>query len=203
VTWVVALAIRGDIDAFCALYREFAPRVYRFCRLRAAQAGDAEDMTQQTFMKAIEALPRYEERGLPFAAWLFRIARNVVTDFERARRDHLDLDAIVRVGGDPASEADVTSADQRDLLSRAMGRLTADQREVLAYRFFADLTAKETGRLMHREPGTIRALQARALRALRRGLVESDIRADPAERSRNVAARRAWRRGISVSAARS
>lgn len=170
VAGLMAAARRGDEVAFTELYRRYADRVYRFCLFRVRRPADAEDLMQQTFLRAIEALPRYEERGLPFGAWLFRIARNVVIDHERSRRDALDLDDLARTGADPAIE-DVTGglADRTSLLG-AIARLTPDQREVLGYRFFADLSARETGRLMGRGEATVRGLQVRALAALRREL---------------------------------
>lgn len=168
VSGLVADARRGDEPAFTELYRRYADRVYRFCLFRVSRPADAEDLMQQTFVRAIEALPRYEERGLPFGAWLFRIARNAVTDFQRASRDHVDLDALTLVGADPSIEDDTDGLAERDSLLGALAKLTPDQREVLSYRFFADLSARETGRLMDRDEATIRGLQARALGALRR-----------------------------------
>lgn len=167
---LVASARLGNEQAFGRLYGEFAPRVYRFCWFRVAQAADAEDLTQQTFMKAVEALPRYEDRGLPFAAWLFRIARNVVIDFERGCRTDLDIDDITDWVGGPIADPEITGADDRDALLRALAELTSVQRDVLTYRFFADLSARDTGLLMGRNEATVRALQARAIRALRRRL---------------------------------
>ena len=167
---LVAAARRGDEAAFTELYRRYADRVYRFCLFRVRRPADAEDLMQQTFLRAIEALPRYEERGLPFGAWLFRIARNVVIDHERTRRAALDLDELVHAGAEPATEDGMGGLADRAALLGAIARLTPDQREVLAYRFFADLSARETGRLMGRGEATVRGLQARALAALRREL---------------------------------
>jgi RNA polymerase sigma-70 factor (ECF subfamily) len=172
---LVAAAQGGDVDAFCELYRVFAPRVYRFCRFRVVRPVDAEDLVQETFERAIEALPRYEDRGLPFAAWLFRIARNLVIDFERSRRDDLDLDDLVRSRGEAGGADGLDGAIERDALLQGMAGLTVDQREVIAYRFFADLTARETGRLMNRHEATVRALQSRAIAALRRRLLASAL----------------------------
>lgn len=175
---LVASARMGNELAFSRLYSQFAPRVYRFCSFRVAEEADAEDLTQQTFMKAMEALPRYQDRGLPFAAWLFRIARNVVIDFERGRRTDLDLEDVMNRGADLVADTEVSGADDRDALIRAIRELTRGQRDVLAYRFFADLSARETGLLMGRNEATVRALQARAIGALRRRL-ETEL-AEPA-----------------------
>ncbi|MGH2465704.1 MAG: RNA polymerase sigma factor, partial [Candidatus Limnocylindrales bacterium] len=76
----VAQARSGDPEAIARLYDLYAARVYRFALVRVESRADAEDILQQTFVKMIEALPRYEDRGLPFAAWLFRIARNSMID---------------------------------------------------------------------------------------------------------------------------
>jgi RNA polymerase sigma-70 factor (ECF subfamily) len=168
ISGLVADARRGDEPAFTELYRRYADRVYRFCLFRVNRPADAEDLMQQTFVRAIEALPRYEERGLPFGAWLFRIARNAVIDFQRSCRDHVDLDALTLAGADPSIGDDTDGLVERDALLGALAKLTPDQREVLGYRFFADLSARETGRLMDRDEATIRGLQARALEALRR-----------------------------------
>jgi RNA polymerase sigma-70 factor (ECF subfamily) len=177
--WVAPLVMSardGNERAFRRLYGEFAPRVYRFCRFRVTHAADAEDLTQQTFLKAVQALPRYEDRGLPFAAWLFRIARNVVIDFERRRREEIDLDDVI--DRDPATISDprVVRPDDSDALIRAIGELTKGQRDVLTYRFFADLSVRETGLLIGRNEASVRALQARALGALRRRLERSSQR---------------------------
>ena len=174
VAGLVADARRGNEAAFTELYRRYADRVYRFCLFRVRQPADAKDLMQQTFLRAIEALPRYEERGLPFGAWLFRIARNVVIDHERARRDALDLDDLARTGADPAIEDETGGLADRAVLLAALARLTPEQRDVIGYRFFADLSARETGRLMGRGEATVRGLQARALAALRRELAATE-----------------------------
>ncbi len=171
---LVVASRRGDEAAFTELYRFYADRVYRFCLFRTRRPADAEDLTQQTFLRAIVALPRYEERGLPFGAWLFRIARNVVIDHERSRREALDIDELARAGTDPAIEDETACLADRESLLDAIARLTPDQREVVGYRFFADLSARETGRLMGRGEATVRGLQARALAALRRELAATD-----------------------------
>jgi len=143
---VVDQARSGDADAFATLYDVYAPRVYRFLVVRVRQPADAEDLLQQVFVKTIQALPRYESRGLPFAAWLFRVAQNVVIDFHRSHRETETLDATMRagLGSDPELEAQL-GAD-REHVRLALDRLTAPQREVLIYRFFAGLDTAEKRR---------------------------------------------------------
>ena len=171
---LVAAARRGDEVAFARLYRHFAERVFRFCLFRAGRPSDAEDLTQQVFLHVIEALPRYEDRGTPFAAWLFRIARNVTIDFRRAHRDQPDLDAIP-VAFEVDRRDDLAAAIERDTLFEAMDGLTRDQRDVIWYRYFADLSTSEIAGLMERDEVTVRSLQARAIAGLRRRLDDDGV----------------------------
>lgn len=169
VTDLVAAARCGDEVAFGRLYRHFAARVFRFCLFRVGRPADAEDLTQLVFLRVVEALPRFEERGTPFAAWLFRIARNVTIDFRRGHRDQADLDSV------PAAfeidrRDDLLMAVEREMLLRAVDGLTRDQRDVIWYRYFADLPTSAVAELMDRDEVTVRSLQARAIAALRRGL---------------------------------
>ena len=168
---VVAQARSGDGDAIATLYDEYAPRVYRFALVRVESRADAEDILQQTFVKMIEALPRYEDRGLPFAAWLFRIARNTMIDVGRADRGHLDLEAIGERPDErngPAEHAE--SASDRAAIRAAIRRLSPDQQKVIEYRFFAGLTHREIAQLMARQENAVRAIQFRAVKALREDL---------------------------------
>ncbi len=122
-------------------------------------------------MKALEALPRYESRGIPFGGWLFRLARNAVIDYTRTRREHLDLEVLAdRPDGEVGPVESVLAREDRDILTAALGELTDEQREVIALRFFAGLSSKEAADAMGKQEGTIRGLQFRAVGALRRHL---------------------------------
>lgn len=165
---LVAAARSGDEAAFTSLYRRFADRVYRFCLLRVRRPADAEDLTQQTFIRVIENLPRFEERGVPFGAWLFRIARNATIDFERSRRPMADVEEVAV----STSVSPFDAIGDRQALAWAIDHLPVAQREVLGYRYFADLTTAEVAVLMHRTEATVRSLQARAIVGLRRRLAE-------------------------------
>jgi RNA polymerase sigma-70 factor, ECF subfamily len=165
---IVAKSVAGDSAAITELYDAFADRVYRFLLVHAREPADAEDLLQRTFLKVIEGLPRYEERGLPFGAWIFRIARNTVIDHARTRRDHASLDAVLDHPDDRRGPAELAEiASEQDVIRSALLMLTPDQREVIIYRYFADLTPREIGSLMGRREGSVRALQFRAMEVLR------------------------------------
>ena len=98
---LVQEAKRGDPEAFGQLFDEFAAPIHRFIASRVNSPSDAEDLTQAIFVKALEALPRYEARGIPFGGWLFRLARNAVIDHIRTSHEHADLaQSVERAGGD-------------------------------------------------------------------------------------------------------
>jgi RNA polymerase sigma-70 factor (ECF subfamily) len=168
---LVERARRGDTAAVGALYDAFAPRVYRFFRFRVSADEPAEDLMQRVFLKMVEQLPKYEPRGVPFAAWLFRVARNTWIDDGRSYHATLPLEAMESEPaelGDP--EALTEASLDGELIRSAVAALPDDQREVIACRFFAGLTPRETAELMGRSEGSVRVLQHRALAGLRRRL---------------------------------
>jgi RNA polymerase sigma-70 factor (ECF subfamily) len=168
---LVAEAKRGDPQAFGRIFDAYAGPIYRFIASRVSRPSDAEDLTQLVFVKALEALPRYEARGIPFGGWLFRLARNAIIDQIRTRRDHLSLvSAMTRATEDAGPEALAALHDDVARVARAMAELTDDQREVIELRFFAGLSVLEAAVAMGRQEGTIRGLQFRAIQSLRRSL---------------------------------
>jgi RNA polymerase sigma-70 factor, ECF subfamily len=161
----------GDAWAFGLLFDHYHLPVYRYVASRVHRPSDAEDLTQLVFVKALEALPRYESRGIPFGGWLFRLARNAVIDHVRTRHDHVDLDVASALAGHDAGPDEQTLARQElDDVAAALAVLTDDQREAIALRFFAGLSAREAAEVMGKQEGTIRGLQFRAIAALRRRL---------------------------------
>jgi RNA polymerase sigma-70 factor (ECF subfamily) len=161
----------GDSEAFGGLFDHFHGPIYRYIASRVQRPADAEDLTQLVFVKALEALPRYESRGVPFGGWLFRLARNSIIDFVRTRHEHAELDAIAEPQGHEAGP-DQVAVDREDMdaVGVALATLTSDQREAIALRFFAGLSAREAAEAMGKQEGTIRGLQFRAIAALRREL---------------------------------
>jgi RNA polymerase sigma-70 factor (ECF subfamily) len=161
----------GDSWAFGRLFDHFYEPIYRYIASRIQRPSDAEDLTQLVFVKALEALPRYEARGIPFGGWLFRLARNAVIDFVRTRHEHSELDTIVeRAGGDAGPDQIAVTREDIDAVAAALASLTDEQREAIALRFFAGLSAREAAEAMGKQEGTIRGLQFRAIAALRRQL---------------------------------
>src|SRR5580765_2516849 len=141
---LVTEARAGDAWAFGLIFDHYHEAVHRFIASRVQRPSDAEDLTQYVFVKVLEALPRYESRGVPFGGWLFRLARNAVIDHVRTRHDHAELDAIVGwVHGDAGPDEIAVVRQELDAVGSALATLTDEQREAIELRFFAGLSARE------------------------------------------------------------
>jgi len=158
---------RGDAEAFGALYDRFQPEIVRYLAHRVGDVHAAEDLAQQVFLKAWQAVPRYEHRGVPFRAWLYRMAHNQMVDYFRSRRPTTGLDGI-DVPEDGEAEQRVLVREVHEQLEQALIRLSEDHRRVLVLRFLMEKSAREIGEIMGRKEVTVRGLQMRALQALRR-----------------------------------
>lgn len=163
---LITRAREGDADAFGLLYDRYQPDILRYLLHRVRDRELAEDLTQQVFLKAWQAIPRYEQRGVPFNAWLYRMAHNQMVDHYRTRRPTTDLEGV-DIPQDAEAEERVMRRELRDHLAHALERLSEDHRQVLTLRFLMDKSAREIGEIMGRKEVTVRGLQLRALRALR------------------------------------
>lgn len=168
---LVAAAKHGDAMAFGRIFDIYHRPVHRYIAAHTHNPADAEDLAQLVFLKALEALPRYEARGIPFGGWLFRLARNAVIDHARTHREHAALDAVMeRPGTEPEPGANLVAQEEIEAVGQALAALTGEQREAIELRFFAGLSAREAASAMGRQEGTVRGLQFRAIAALRRNL---------------------------------
>jgi RNA polymerase sigma-70 factor (ECF subfamily) len=161
----------GDASAFGQLYEHYRDPVFRYCLSRTGAKHEAEDLVADVFIRAMEALDRYEDRGLPFVAFLFRIARNAAIDKSRRTRPDMSIDDLINhpMSGQNV-EADAIRSIERDVLFRAMSNLKSDYRDVLLLRFVEGYGAADVGRMTGRSEGAVRTLQHRALDRLRKEL---------------------------------
>ena len=162
-----------DPLAFAALYDQYVDRVYNYIYQRTGNHGDAEDLTARTFLKAFVHLKGYRMRGIPFAAWLYRIAHNAVANWHRDSHRHqmVALDAVVERSRDDDRPEDLAqSKEESTVLVQAVRRLPAQRQELLILKFSEGLSNAEIGQIMHRTEGAIKSLYHRTLLALRRDL---------------------------------
>ncbi|MCB9421083.1 MAG: sigma-70 family RNA polymerase sigma factor [Ardenticatenaceae bacterium] len=162
---------QNDLGAFSALYQKYASQVYRYLLVRVGNRDDAQDLTSQTFLTAMERLHTYRSQGY-FAAWLLGIARHKVMDQYR-RRPELDLETAV---SQPITTDDPDEQLNRQLIieqvARKLQTIAPDRAEALSLRLFAGLDVAEIARLMGKNEAAVRMLVFRGLRDLQAQLPE-------------------------------
>jgi len=168
---LIKQAQRGDHHAFGDLYEIHAPAIFRYLFAHLDNSMDAEDLTGEVFLKAWQSLPKYIERGVPFLAFLFRIAHNVLVDHYRQnkRLEQKTPDEMDGYKADGTSEPVemVSSQMEHQQILKVLSNLRVDYQSVLTLRFISELSPEETAQVMKRSVGAIRVLQHRALAALR------------------------------------
>jgi RNA polymerase sigma-70 factor (ECF subfamily) len=166
--FLIERAKQGDEAAVGDLYRRHAPRIYAYLASRVGDATLAEDLTSEVFVRALEGLPRYQDRGIRFSAWLYRIAHDRMVDHVRrqARRPTTPLQderLPAQAGIDELVETRLRVAQ----LDKAMDQLTAEQRQVILLRFVHGLKLGEVAYVMSKSTAAVKMLQLRALTRLR------------------------------------
>lgn len=173
---LIARAAQGDREAFGALYERYVFRVFRHVYYLTSDPHTAEDLTAQTFLNALEAIPRYEVRGVPFLAWLLRIAYNLTVNHRKVRKNGTaPLPEGLEVEGTSYSpEASCEAKADGERVWEGVRRLRGDQRQVIVMRFIDGLSYPDIARVLGKSIGAVRVIQYRALCALRRRL-EDDL----------------------------
>ena len=169
---LIRRAQQRDQQAFAQLYEVHFDKIYRYVALRIGNKIEAEDITQQVFLKALQSIASFRWRGIPFSAWLFRIAHNQVVDYLRKKTKQATVpieESTVSVISDPQLLVE-QSLDIEQLLS-ATKRLTAAQREVISLRFAGELPIAQVAKIMSKSQGAVKALQHSAIVALRKVLL--------------------------------
>ncbi len=171
---LIKKAQKGDPKAFGDLYECHAPAVFRFLFAHLDSRMDAEDLTGEVFLKAWQSLPKYIERGVPFLAFLFRIARNELVDHYRQNsrlqpRSPEDMDGY-KIEEESGPLEVVGNQMEHQKIVQKLNQLRPDYQSVLTLRFISELSPEETAIVMNRSVGAIRVLQHRALNALREEL---------------------------------
>ena len=166
---------RTEPTAFGQLYERYVDRVYSYILYRVGNVQDAEDLTARTFYRALDKLNTYEDRGLPFSAWLFRIAHNLVANWhrDRSKRRFLPIEKLWWQSEDRVTPQEQVEQEEvrRDLWD-AINRLPEERRNLLLYKVNTTLSNLEIGEMMNKSESAIKSLYFRTLAALRRDLEE-------------------------------
>ncbi len=163
------LAAQRDRAAFAALYERYVDQIHAYVYTLTHDMEQADDVTAATFTRAIEELPRFEWRGVPYSAWLYRVAGNLVSR-DRRRPGWIELEPrmLPDTGADPSEHAEAN--DRAEEVRSAVAALPHDQRQAILLRFGGDLRNREIAEVMGRSEGAVKLLTFRALTALRRRL---------------------------------
>jgi RNA polymerase sigma-70 factor, ECF subfamily len=156
-------AAQADPARFAELYDRYLHRVYGFVSRRVGNRAEAEDITSAVFEQALASLPRFEWRGVPFAAWLIRIASNALADhWRRTAREGVES------GSEMPDAGEMTAIEQRAMLFQLVGRLPELQRRVIEMRFGEEKSIRDVATSLGRSEGAVKQLQLRALENLRK-----------------------------------
>jgi len=160
-------AAQKDPARFAELYENNFERVYAYVARRVGDRTETEDLTSEVFHHALSNLRRFEWRGIPFAAWLFRIAANLITDrWQRSNRERL-VDEPKQLESAQANKEDFEEVERRAMLFRLVDTLPAEQKRVVVLRFVEQKSIKEVARDICKTEGAVKQLQFRALSSLR------------------------------------
>jgi RNA polymerase sigma-70 factor (ECF subfamily) len=167
-------AAQRDPACFAGLYQENFERVYAYVVKRVENRAETEDITSEVFHHALANLQSYEWRGIPFAAWLFRIAANLISDRWRLKSREQAIDEPEQIESVDAKTLEFDEIERRATLFRLVETLPAEQRRVVALRFVEQKSIKEVAREIRKSEGAVKQLQFRALAALRSRMEGAD-----------------------------
>jgi RNA polymerase sigma-70 factor, ECF subfamily len=166
----------SDKEAFGELYERYLTKIYNYVYYRTGNAQDAEDLTAKVFYRAMSHIQHYEDKGVPFQAWLYRIAHNLVANFHRdqGRRKIIPLDDYVAQSlKSEAPDKQAEANEEQEQLLAAIRRLPAERQELLLLKFIEQKSNAEIGDMMSRTEGAIKSLYHRTLLALRDELAQN------------------------------
>jgi RNA polymerase sigma-70 factor (ECF subfamily) len=166
----LSLATQGDKTAFGELYDKFATRIYNYVYYRTGSSQDAEDITSRVFFRAMRHITNYTDRGVPFSAWLYRIAHNLVANWHRdsSRHQEVELEDGYRASkGEEHPETALLESEEQQSLMRLIRNLPEERQQLLILKFVEHMSNAEIGQIMDRTEGAIKSLYHRTLLSLR------------------------------------
>jgi RNA polymerase sigma-70 factor (ECF subfamily) len=164
---LVARAQRSDSGAISEIYELYFDRIFRYVAVRLNDRNEAEDLTQEVFLRVLKAIENYRQTGAPFSAWLYRIAKNLVIDRYKSKAHHAaDSLENIRLSSPFAADNPQDMAEINHDIARlkiALGQLTPAQREVIILRFTSDLPLASVAKIMGKNIGAVKTLQHSAI----------------------------------------
>ncbi len=173
----ITLAGQGDAEAFTLLYERYVNRIYNYIYYRTGNPYEAEDLTSRVFYRALHHINHYNQRGVPFSAWLYRIAHNLVANWHRdnSRRKEVPLEDYTQFPHRALlPEASVVDNQELESLLRAIRRLPPDRQQLLILKFVEGMSNADVAVIMRRSEGAIKSLYHRTLLSLREEITKTE-----------------------------
>ena len=175
---VLVRASEGDRESFGLLYERYIERIFNYVYYRTGNLHDAEDLTARVFQRAMNHIHKYTDRGVPFSAWLYRIAHNLVANWhrDRSRKQEIPLNELPVVPSkDDRPETTLVRSQEQDWLLKLIRQLPPERQTLLILKFVENLSNAEIGQIMGRSEGAVKSLYHRTLLALRDQLGDQNI----------------------------
>ena len=166
---VLARASQGDREAFGTLYERYVERIFNYIYYRTGNVDDAEDLTARVFQRAMNHIVNYTDRGVPFSAWLYRIAHNLVANWhrDRSRRQEIPITETPIIAKDTPPEVSLVQSQEKDALLKLIRGLPSERQTLLILKFVEHLSNAEIGEIMGRSEGAVKSLYHRTVTSLR------------------------------------
>jgi RNA polymerase sigma-70 factor, ECF subfamily len=170
-------ASQGDLEAFGILYERYVDRIFNYIYYRTGNVNDAEDLTARVFQRALHHIGTYTDRGVPFSAWLYRIAHNLVANWhrDRSRKQEIPLNEAPLLSKGDLPESTLVRTQEQDALLRMIRSLPPDRQQLLILKFVDHLSNAEIGSIMGRSEGAVKSLYHRTLLFLRDQIGDPDL----------------------------
>jgi RNA polymerase sigma-70 factor (ECF subfamily) len=178
---VLNRAAQGEQEAFGMLYERYIDRIFNYVYYRTGNLHDAEDLTARVFQRAMNHIKNYTDRGVPFSAWLYRIAHNLVANWhrDRSRRQEIPINEVpIMPSKGDHPERNLVRSQEEDTLLRLIRRLPPERQNLLILKFVENMSNAEIGAIMGRSEGAVKSLYHRTLLALRDQLGDQNINLD-------------------------
>ena len=167
---VLEAAIRGDTEAFTVLYERYVSRIFNYIYYRTGSPADAEDLTARVFHRALGHIGKYQQKGVPFSAWLYRIAHNLVANWHRdnSRKKEVPLEDHINLAQKTdMPETALVRSQEQEVLMKTIRKMPADRQQLIILKFVDHLSNSEIAVIMGRSEGAIKSLYHRTLLAIR------------------------------------
>ncbi|MDP1689096.1 MAG: RNA polymerase sigma factor [bacterium] len=175
---IIKDAIGGEASSFGLLYEYYQPRIYRFIYLKVSNREEAEDLTHQTFLKAWLNLKTYTNRGYPFGSYLYRIARNLVIDFYRTKKETQSIEFVAEENIVLASSTAINALETKMATANIRSvllKLKAEYQEIIILKYVEDMTNREIALALEKSEGAIKLMHNRAMKALKVQLITNNL----------------------------